>query len=71
MAEQDARGRVAYAVKKAEEKAEEKGLLKGKVEVINRCLEENMAIDLIAKIVDLSVEELQKIIDQIKKAKEK
>lgn len=70
------------AMKKGEERGEKrgekrgikkgvkKGIKKGKIEekelVIERCLEEDMSINLIAKAVNLSVEEVEEIIHKIK-----
>ena len=51
--------------------AEKKGMVKGKIEakeqVIEKCIEENMSIAIISKIVALPVNEVTIIIEQIKK----
>ena len=63
IAEQDERGKITAA--------ENKGKIEGKIEkaeeVIERCLEENMSIAMISKIVNLPIEEVRRIIEKIKK----
>ncbi len=77
IAEQDAIGRITIAEKKAEKKGlikgEKKGLIKGEKKgerknqfaVIKQCLKENMEIEMIARIVNLPIEEVEKIILKI------
>lgn len=55
MAEQDEQGRLTFAVN---EKVQD---------IVKRCLEENMSVELITKIVNLSLKEVEQIIHQIKK----
>jgi len=59
----------AKAEGKAEGRIEGKtaGRLEEKEEVIKRCMEENMPAEMISKIVNLSVLDVNKIIDQLKK----
>lgn len=63
IAEQDERGRLIAA--------ENKGKIEGKIEkeeeVIERCVEENMPSEIISKIVNLPISEVNKIVDKIKK----
>ena len=63
IAEQDARGKITAA--------ENKGKIDGKIEkaeeVIERCLEEDMSIEMISKIVNLPIDEVKRIIEKIKR----
>ncbi len=54
MAEQDARGRLAFAINESIRK------------VVKRCLTKGMSVELIAERVDLSLDEVQQIINKIK-----
>ena len=77
IAEQDKRGRVIAAEKKAVAKGYKKGHAEGhaggriegkieeKKEVVERCWEDGMAIEMIAKIAGLSVEDVKKIIHKL------
>lgn len=61
IAEQDERGRLTAA--------ENKGKLEEKEEAIKRCMEQNMAPEIISKIVDLPIAKVKQIIEKIKKRK--
>jgi len=65
IAQQDQIGRMAIAEEKAMKKGEEKGERKNTNKVIKRCVEQGMDIKTISKIVDLPIEEVQKIVDEI------
>ncbi len=78
IAEQDARGRMTLAIKRAKkqgmeqgmekgmEKGMEQGMEKSKIEVIARCWEESMPIEIISRIVNLPIPQVAKTIEQIK-----
>lgn len=70
IAEQDARGRLALAEKKAKKEGEEIGEAKGKVkekeEGVERGWREGLSPDIISKIAGLPIEEVKKIIAQLK-----
>ena len=55
---QDARGRITRAVDQAVEKNNR--------EIIERCWQENMTVETIAKITGIPIEEVQKIVEKIK-----
>jgi len=57
IAEQDERGRLIAA--------ENKGKTEGKIEVIQRCVQQNMPLEMIAKIVNLPIPEVKNIIDRL------
>ena len=61
-------------IKNVVDTAHAEGKLEGKIEekegVIARCVEENMSLDTISKIVNLPVSEVKKLIEKIKKNKE-
>ena len=71
MAEQDARGRVALAEKEAKKEGEKigetKGDMKRVIKVIKKCRRKNMDIEDITDIVELSIEEVKKIIEQLER----
>lgn len=58
IAEQDERGRMKLVEDRAEDRA--------KKEVVERCLEENMEVEFIARITNLSLQEISKIIEEVK-----
>lgn len=58
IAEQDERGRMKLVEDRAEDRA--------KKEVVKRCLEENMEVEFIARITNLSLQEISKIIEEVK-----
>jgi predicted transposase/invertase (TIGR01784 family) len=64
IAEQDERGKLIAA----ESKGKEEGKLEEKQQVVEKCWEENMSIEIIAKITSLSVEEVEKIIEKIRRS---
>jgi len=66
IAEQDARGKLIAA----EKKGRLEGKLEGKVEIIARCWANNIAIEMIAQIVDLTTNEVERILAEIKKRNE-
>jgi len=57
IARQDARGRLIAAKKE--------GKMETKIEVIEICLQQNMPLETIAKLVRLPIDEVQKIITQL------
>ncbi len=57
-------------IKNVVDTAREEGKIKEKSDVIKRCMEEKMTPETISKIVNLSVSEVNKIIEEIKKRKE-
>lgn len=71
IAEQDERGKLIAAENKGKIEGKIEGRTEAKEEVITRCIEENMPIDMISKIVHLPISELEKIVDTIKKGNEK
>ena len=66
IAEQDERGKLTAA----EKKGKVEGKIEEKEEVVARCMEEKMPSLIISKIVNLPIEEVNKIIEKIKKRKE-
>ena len=67
IAEQDERGRLLRAKKQGVEQGLEQGLERKTYTVIKRCYEDKMPLETIARITDLSLEEVARIIEEIKK----
>jgi len=73
IAEQDAKGKLIAAEKKGKVTGRAEGRIEGKKEgkteekkeVIERCLKAGMSVDIIAQIVDLSTDEVERIKDHI------
>ncbi len=61
---------IKNVVDTAREEGKIEGKTKEKEDVIKRCMEEKMTSEAISKIVNLSVSEVNKIIEIIKKRKE-
>jgi len=65
IAEQDAIGKITIAEKKGEKKGERKK----EKSVIKQCLKENMSIEMMSRIVNLAIDEVEEIIEMIKNEK--
>lgn len=70
IAVQDEKGKLIAAENKGETAGRMAGKIEKEEEVIERCLEENMPIEIITKITNLSTDEVEKVITKIKKRKE-
>ena len=59
IAEQDEKGKIVAAEKRAK--------LEEKEEVVGRCWEEGMSIEIISKITNLPIKDIEQIVEKIKK----